>query len=188
MDWSIPIPQLPFTWKEHFQESTLIPGWQDLSSFLGCASHVSASACTTPYPSSLLLALKPSHLDHTIWLDSYAEEYQGLLDHNVFYPIKELEYCHLTEKHGLAIPCMCVLVIKKDQHGTPIHAKNHIIILGNHDHHTWSKGNCFTPVMAQSSVHLLISLAVQHCCIAKQCDCKNTFCSPTLPDIKVVII
>ena len=41
--------------------------------------------------------------------------------------------------------------------------------------------------MAQSSVRLLASLAVQNRRVLKQADCKNAFCQPTLPSDEVVV-
>ena len=65
---------------------------------------------------------------------------------------------------------MCVLVIKKDEHGCPAHAKSRIIVLGNHETTYWSKGDVYVPVATQEVVRLLISLAVGHSCTAKKGD------------------
>lgn len=93
-----------------------------------------------------------------------------------------------SRKHGRALPLMCVLVIKKDEKGNPVRAKNRIVVLGNRKTRPLLKGNCFAPVASHNNFCLLVSLAVQHSRTAKQGDCKNTFCHPKLPNDEVVLV
>jgi hypothetical protein len=185
---SHPLPNLGFDWFDRVDSQTLILGWQDISHFLGTAGHVSAALYKRTCPSSLSQALDPRHPDHLMWLVSYKEECDGFREFDTFEELTLQEYRKLAETHGPAIPSMCVLVTKKDEHGNPVRVKSRIVVLGDKDPHQWSKGNCFAPVAAQSAVCLLVSLAIEHSKFAQQGDCKNSFCNPVLPEDEVVIV
>ena len=93
--------------------------------------------------------------------------------------------CPIT---GNALPSMAISTIKKDSDCDPIRAKYRIVVLGNLDPHTWSKRDCFAPVMSQLEFRCLIASAV---CIQrppKSGDFQNTFCQSTLPPNEQYII
>jgi hypothetical protein len=138
---------------------------------------VSAALCQRPCPLSLIQALNPRHPDHAIWLASYKEEYDGLTEFDTFEELTFAEYRKLAETHGPAIPSMCVLVTKKDEHGNPVWAKSRIVVLSNKYPHEWTTCDCFAPVATQSAVRLLVSLAIKHNKFAQQGDCKNALCN-----------
>ena len=60
-----------------------------------------------------------------------------------------------------AIPSMCVLVIKTDEHGKPDRAKSRIVVLGNLEARTWDKHERAAPVMKYSSLRLMVSSAIE---------------------------
>jgi hypothetical protein len=76
---------------------------------------------------------------------------------------------------------MYVLVTNKDEHGNPIRAKSHILVLGNKEPQQWSKGDCFTQVVTQAVVCILVSLSIEHSTFSQQGDCNNPFYNPVLP-------
>jgi hypothetical protein len=83
---------------------------------------------------------------------------------------------------------MCILIIKVYEGNRPIQAKPWMVILRNLDNQAWTKAECFAPVIPQDSLRLLLSISVQMRCIAKQGDCKNTFCQPSLLDGKAAMM
>eukprot|EP00957_Ditylum_brightwellii_P053161 4030877-Ditylum_brightwellii.AAC.1 len=56
---------------------------------------------------------------------------------------------------------MCVLSIKHDEQGRPVHAKSRIVVLGNMEAQSWEKG---------------------------EADCRNAFCHRLLPKDEVFIV
>ena len=44
---------------------------------------------------------------------------------------------------------MAIALIKYDNNGKLAHAKNRIVALGNLDPNSWSKNECFAPVLSQ---------------------------------------
>ena len=139
-----------------------------------------------PSANNLALPLFAKH--QSIWTTSYQEEYDGLQAHGTFDLITQTEYTTLSQKHGKALPSMCILVVKKDKEGSPTHAKSHIIVLGNHEKMYWTKRDCFALIASHTNVHSLISLTIKHGCMAKQGDCKNEFCHPHLPYDEVILV
>jgi hypothetical protein len=93
---SHPLPNLAFDWTDRVDSQALILGWQDISHFIGTSNHVSAALCQRPCPPSLIQALNPQHTDHTIWLASYKEEYDGLKELDTF---EELTLAKYNELH-----------------------------------------------------------------------------------------
>jgi hypothetical protein len=185
---SHPFLNLTFDWTERVDSHTLILGWQDISHFLGTADQVSIDLCQRPFPLSLIQALNPQHTDHAIWLASYKEEYDGIKEFDTFEELTFSKHRKLAETHGPAIPSMCVLVTKKDEHGNPVLAKSRIVVLDNKDPHQWMKCDCFAPVATQASIRLLVSLAIEHNKFAQQGDCKNAIYNPVLPDDDDVMV
>ncbi len=181
-DWGVDLPNLPFNWADLCTEGILVPGHvahsflcplppsvsliadSPPSTFDPVASIVSAINLHWDCPPSLLQALAISHLDRELWLQSYYEEKGGIESLGTFKCLTLGECCALQEKGApKAIPTMCVLTIKKDEHLMPLRAKSRITVLGNCECHDWSKSNQFAPVLQFDSLRFLVSLAVQHC-------------------------
>jgi hypothetical protein len=128
--------------QQYIDDGMLVPGWHKGVNFslAGSAQHVSASTlhCLSP-PGSLIKALCTKNLDRSIWLESYKEEYDGLVSNNTFDIISEDEYKQLLLQNGVkAIPSMCTFTVKKTN-GVPTRAKSRIVALGNFDHRPWTK-------------------------------------------------
>jgi hypothetical protein len=83
---------------------------------------------------------------------------------------------------------MCVLTVKVDEWHQPVRAKARIVVLGSLEDRAWTKADCYAPMLRQELLRLLIYIAVQVRCVAKQGDCKNAFCQPRLPNEEVVIV
>ena len=140
-------------------------------------------------PASLLLALHDSHPDRDTWLASFQEEKEGLQNVDTFVKIHLEEYRQLRKDGALkAIPNMCVLTTKKDKDFIPEHAKSRIIALGNLGDHEWPKHEHYAPVLQYSSLHLMVSLAIQRKRVLQQGDVKNAFCNADLPPDEVTIV
>jgi hypothetical protein len=81
------------------------------------ASIVSAVNLHRDCPPSLLQALASTYPDREVWLQSYYEEKSGIKHMGTLRKITLGEYMALREKGApKAIPMMCVLTIKKDEH------------------------------------------------------------------------
>ncbi len=120
------MPPIPTKWNVPNNMPTVV------SLSVGHASHVSAKTCQQPCPASLQRALDPSNPDRDVWIQSYAEEKQSLIHVDTFKVITLDEYQRLWERGApQAIPSMCVLVIKTDEHGQADWAKSRIVVLGN---------------------------------------------------------
>ena len=116
-----------------------------------------------------------------IWNAAYDEEYDGLEALPTWEVITEAQYKQLSKgKHGL--PTMAIATIKYDENNRPKWAKYRLVVLGNHDPHTWSKDEIAAPVMRQLELHLLTSLAIYHKRILKNCDVKQAFIQSQLPE------
>jgi hypothetical protein len=126
-----PLADLPLSWEDRINEATLIPGWQSRSAFRSSAFHVSASGCQAPCPPGLCQAMDLNFVDRDLWLASYTEEYEALLQENTMDIIDHEEYPRLHDKCDNSLPTMCLLSIKKDTQGRPVRAKYRIVVLGN---------------------------------------------------------
>ena len=159
------------------------------SLFRGHARHVSAKGLSKPYPRFIWQALKDkSHPDYSTWLASYDEENQGLLSQFTYDVINEAEYQRLRDRYGIkAIPTMCILTVKPDSNGQPLRAKSRTVVLGNHEDRYWEKSDLYAPVISKQSVRVMVARAVATGRTAKQCDAKNAFCQPTLPEDEVCV-
>ena len=70
----------------------------------------------------------PTYPDPLIWLNSYKEEYLGLVNQQTFDIINQDEYHHIINTMGkTAIPSRCILNIKKDAYGCPSQAVSSIL-------------------------------------------------------------
>jgi hypothetical protein len=124
-----------------------------------------------------------------VWHASYLEEKQGLLDANT-YEIINVDQYRTMRRAGApqAIPTMCVLVVKPDEHEDPDRAKSRIVVLGNQECRVWHKHERAAPVIRQSSVRLLVSSAVSAKRKVQQGDAQNAFCNPDLPLEETTIV
>ncbi len=101
--------------------------------------HVSAHGLASLVaPTSLRMHSKLSSTDKQIWDDAYNEEYDGLSDLPTWEVLSESQFKQLS--NGVkALPSMAIATIKYDALNKPKRAKYRIVVLGNHDYHTWSK-------------------------------------------------
>ena len=114
------------------------------------ASHVSARNLQAPCPPSLLKALHEDFVDHSTWHESYMEEEEGLIANDTYVVISLQEYRRLRRlPKGVpkAIPSMCVMTIKRDEHLAPDRAKSCIFVLGNLKNRVWQKSEKYAPVL-----------------------------------------
>lgn len=65
--------------------------------------------------------------------------------------------------------------------GTQFVLNLEIFVLGNLDPHTWSKRDCFAPVMSQLELRCMIAATVRLQRTPKSGDFQNAFCQSTLP-------
>ena len=198
IDFTVSLPNFTHNWTNLLAEETLLFGHTTVSSFLPrhhysnalSANHVSATHLINPCPPSLLKALHPSNPDLLTWLKSYEEEKEGLERLEVFDRISKQQYLFLkrTGRIGKAFPSMCVLVIKPDKDGNPIHAKSCIVVLGNFEDRYSTRSQRYAPVLKYSSLRLLCSKVVGDKQVLQQGDCKNAFCHARLPEDELTII
>ena len=87
----------------------------------------------SPSPPSIIKALDLSNLYRQVWLDSYNEDKQSLIDHEVYEMISKSQCLDLKRAVNTPkdIPLMCILVVKNDTNGKPLRSKYCIVILGN---------------------------------------------------------
>ena len=76
---------------------------------------------------------------------------------------------------------MALSTIKFDTEGKPARDKYRIVALGNMDPISWSKSDCYAPVLSLSELRLLTSLAVKHNVPLKAGDFVQAFCQKPLP-------
>jgi len=144
--------------------------------------HISAHGLKSLIPPTSLKAhntMDPG--DREIWNTAYDEEFDGLEALPTWEVITEAEYKRLS-KGKRALPTMAIATIKFDENNRPKWAKYRLVVLGNHDPHTWSKDEIAAPVMSQLELRLLTSLAVYYKRVLKNCDVKQAFIQSHLPD------
>jgi hypothetical protein len=112
--------------------------------------------------------------DRKIWDDAYFEELDGLSDLPTWEILTEAEFKSLS-KGVKALPSMALATIKYDTFNKPKRAKYRIVVLGNHDYHTWSKADTAASVMSQLELRFLTSLAISQQRVLKNCDIKQAF-------------
>jgi hypothetical protein len=177
--------------QKYIDDGSLVPGWHSGKSFLlaGSTCHISATDLKSLIPpGSPLKAFHSTNPDRPVWLDSYQEEYDGLLSNSTFDIISEDEFKALQKQYGIrAIPSMCIFTVKQTN-GVPTCAKSRIVVLGNLEQKTWSKSDRFSPVVSIPMIRLLTALAVQHGRTLKQADCKFAFIQATLPPDEVTVV
>jgi len=144
--------------------------------------HVSAHGLTSSVaPSSLKSHSSMNSVDQSTWNDAYLEEYDGLASLPTWEVLTETQFKALS-KGVKALPSMAIATIKYDSFNRPKRAKYRIVVLGNHDYHTWSKEATAAPVMSQLELRLLTSLAILHRRYLKNCDVKQAFVMSSLPE------
>jgi len=144
--------------------------------------HESAHGLTSLIaPSSLKAHSKLSPTDKSIWDNAYFDEYNGLASLPTWEVLTEKQFKSLS-KGIKALPSMTITTIKYDEFNRPKRAKYQIVVLANHDYHTWSKESTAAPVMSQLELRLLISLAMFHKTALKNCDIKQAFVQSSLPE------
>ena len=171
VDFSVPLPDFKQHWTALLGDDRLFPGHSTVSSFLKSATsekndpslnYVSAKHLLSPCPPSLCKALDTSNPDQQVWMDSYNEEKQGLIDHEVYKKISKNHYLSLRRacKIPKAVPSMCVLVVKKDKDGKPPRAKYRIVVFGNFEYRIYQKSQRYSPLLKYSSHYLLSAKSV----------------------------
>ena len=138
-------------------------------------NYVSSKHLISPCKTSLFKALDPSNPDGQVWLDSYNEEKQGLIEHEVYEKISMRQYLALKQagKIPKSIPSMCVLVVKNDKDGEPIQDRFRIVALRNFKDRLYQKSQRYAPFLKYSSLCLLTAKAVRDKHILIQGNCNN---------------
>ena len=123
-DWfSVPLPDFKQKWTTLLGDDRFFPGHSTVSSLLKPATsdknppslnYVSAKHFLYPCTPSLFKALDTSNPDQRVWVDSYNEEKQVLIDHEVYDKISKNHYLSLRSSGKIPkeIHSMCVLVVK----------------------------------------------------------------------------
>jgi hypothetical protein len=144
--------------------------------------HFSAHGLTSLIPPATLSSHhKLSENDKNIWNAAYSEEYDGLSDLPTWEILTEDQFKQLS-KGTKALPSMAIATIKYDANNCPKRAKYWIVVLGNHDYHTWSKDATAAPVMSQLELRFLTALAVSQKRALKNCDIKQAFVQSSIPE------
>jgi hypothetical protein len=188
----IPLPDLPSTIQSLIDTGQLFRGHTKFKRVYNTRHqvqlrdsilrHVSAHGLTSLVaPSSLKKHSTISSLDKAIWDDANFEEYDGLASIPTWEIFTEAQFKALG--NGVkALPSMAIATIKYDAFNRPKRVKYRIVVLGNHDPHTWSKDSTAAPVMSQLELRLLTALAVSNRRVLKNCDVKQAFVQSSLPD------
>jgi hypothetical protein len=143
--------------------------------------HVSADGLKSLItPSSLCSHQKLDPSDKLIWDAAYNKEFDGLESLPTWEIISEDKF-HQLSKGKKALPTMANATIKYDANNRPKQAKYCLVVLGNLDYHSWLKESTAAPVLSQLELHLLTSMAVNHCWVLKNCNVKKAFIQSKLP-------
>eukprot|EP00957_Ditylum_brightwellii_P056888 4312507-Ditylum_brightwellii.AAC.1 len=124
------------------------------------ACHVSAKGLQSLNIPTLTKHSLLSASDKVIWDDAYSKEYNGLRDLDTWGMITEKQYHTLRKLYGDVLPSMAIATLKYDENGNPKRAKYRIAALGNLDPYSWTKEECYAPVMSQLELRLLVSQCV----------------------------
>jgi hypothetical protein len=143
--------------------------------------HVTAHGLSSfVAPSSLKQISNKTPSNQTIWLAAYDEEFDGLTSLPTWDVITEEHFKCLSK--GVKAS-MAIATIKYDEFNKPKRAKYRIVVLGNLNYHNWSKEDTAAPVMSQLELCILTS-AVYHKRVLKNCGIKQEFVQPSLPPDK----
>ena len=104
-------------------------------------NYVSTKNLLSPRPPSIFKYPEPSNLDHQVWLDSYNEKKQGLIDHVTYKNISKTQYIALKVAGNIpkSIPSMCILVVKNNKDSKTLRSKSCIFIMGNFEDRIYQK-------------------------------------------------
>ncbi len=150
--------------------------------------HVSAHGLHSLIaPTSLSAHKHMTESDKTIWDAAYDEEFDGLSSIPTWEILTESQFKALS-KGAKALPSMAIATIKYDAFNRPKRAKYRIVVLGNHDYHTWSRESTAAPVMSQLELRVLTSLAIFQRRVLKNCDIKQAFVQSSLPEDEIYFI
>jgi hypothetical protein len=199
---SKPAPAFPLDNFDELAESLvhnkkLFQGWKT-KAFVCNARHARAAAnilshhifCRKVSASNLHSFQAPTLLNHSklhpddklTWDAAYLSEYNGLTNINTWDTISESDYQSMKHLYKGILPTMAISTIKYDGDGRPSRAKYRIVALGNLDPHSWTKQDCFAPVLSQLELRFLTALAVKNKCIPKTGDVTQAFCQSCLPE------
>ena len=120
--------------------------------------------------------------DKKIWDQTFAEEYQGLVNLDTWELISETDYNLFQKTLGPTLPSIALSNIKKDSDGNPERDKYRICVLGNLDPHNWTTTDCFATFLSAVDLRFLINLAVKNKCIPKSGDVSQAFCQAYPPE------
>ena len=102
--FSVPLPDFKQHWTNLLGDDRLFSVHSTVSSFLKSSTsdknspsinYVSVKHLISPCPPYLYKALDSSNPDRQVWMDSYKEEKQGLIDHEVYEKISKNQYLSL---------------------------------------------------------------------------------------------
>ena len=142
---------------------------------------VGAKQLSTMETPTLLQHHKLNQTDKNIWDAAYLAEYRGLQNIDTWEVIDESQYQQIKHLCKGILPTIAITTIKTNKDGNPERAKYRICALGNLDPHSWSKQDCYAPVLLQFELRFIIALAVQKQCIPKTGDISQAFCQAYLP-------
>ena len=171
VEFSVPLPDFKQNWTTLLGDDMLFPGHSKTSPFLRSATYnknppslnyVSAKHLLSPCTPPLFKYLDSSNPDRQVWMDSYKEEKQGLIDHEVYEKISKNQYLALRRASNIPkeIPSMCVLVVKNNKDGKPLRTKSRIVVLGNFEDRLYQKPQRYAPMLKYISLRLLTDKAV----------------------------
>ena len=152
-------------------DNLLFPGYSTVISLLKSATtstnypslnYVSAKHLLSPCTHSLLKYLDHSNPDCQVWLDSYDDEKNDLIDHGVYDKISKIQYIELKRagKIPKAIPSMCVLLVKNEKYGKPLRAMSRIAVLGNFEERIYQNAQRNAPVLKYKFLRLITAKSV----------------------------
>ena len=153
-------------------------------------NYVSAKHILSPCPSYLFKALVHSKPDRQVWLDSYDEGIQGLIDHEVYENISKIQ-CLALKRAGKilkAIPSLCLLSVKNYKDAKPLRAKSCIVVLGKFEDGLYQKSHIYALVLKYSSLFLLTAKSVDNKLILQKGYFNNAFCNTNIPDDEFTVI
>ena len=192
----MPLPLFTEAAESLVHNRKLFHGWQSRASVLNArqvratsnvlastifARKVSAKNLNLMQAPTLLKHHKLHPEDKEIWDEAYKDEYDGLKNIDTWETISEEEYQRMRHLYKGIMPTMAIATIKYDGDGKPVRAKYRIVALGNLDHNSWSKSDCFAPVLSQFELRFLTALAARKKCIPKTGDVNQAFCQSFLP-------
>jgi hypothetical protein len=193
----IPLPQFFEIAESMVENKKIFNGWKTRA-FVTNARNTRATANVLAHlvysrkvsASNLHSMQAPTLLNHSrlhpddkiTWDAAYMSEYNGLVDIDTWETISESQFQSMKHLYKGIMPTMAISTIKYDGNGNPTRAKYRIVALGNLDPHSWTKQDCFAPVLSQLELRFLTALAARNKCIPKTGDVTQAFCQSCLPD------